>query len=467
MNERDEAAPLLPGAVRALRTADAVALAVASLIAGLVLIAWFVPALAEVLPDGWARMQRTTALSVLLVTAALALTRRPLRWRVVVGRALLAVVVGVAVLVLGRHLGGETSGLLDAIVAPEHGHLVATMSAQSAVAFLLVGLVALLPPDAGRPVGYVLDGLLLALGAVSLLYISGHIFRASDLLGSSETVLVSLQTTASIALLTLGLAARRAPFGFHAVLVRDGIGGHLARVVLPIAVVIAYGSAIVVERLLVTGDLSLTEVVATMSATLAVVLTVVVVLMARRILDMERSLRAMSVTDELTGLRNRRGFFVLAEQALRDARRTGTPLLLMYFDVDKLKPVNDTLGHEVGSRLLCDFARILRAGFRRNDVVGRLGGDEFALLAHGRSEDADMLLGRLRAATHVANAEGTRPYSLSFSAGAVALPPDSDEALIDALARADAAMYADKHAKRASEGQGGGALAGAELCSQP
>ena len=75
----------------------------------------------------------------------------------------------------------------------------------------------------------------------------------------------------------------------------------------------------------------------------------------------EESIRALSLEDELTGLPNRRGFFALAEQQLKVARRTKTGLFLLFSDVDGLKAMNDQFGHAEGDRLIRDAAHILRA----------------------------------------------------------------------------------------------------------
>ena len=94
----------------------------------------------------------------------------------------------------------------------------------------------------------------------------------------------------------------------------------------------------------------------------------------------EEAIRALSLEDELTGLANRRGFFTLAEQQLKVARRTKTGLFLLFADVDGLKATNDRFGHAEGDRLIRDAAHILRATFRDSDIVARIGGDEFVVL---------------------------------------------------------------------------------------
>ena len=109
--------------------------------------------------------------------------------------------------------------------------------------------------------------------------------------------------------------------------------------------------------------------------------------------ELEEFLRGLTDVDELTGLLNRRGFFVKVDEVRRRARRGNRQVLLMYFDVDGLKRVNDETGHAEGDKLLVAVADVLRAAFREKDVVARLGGDEFAAMALlGR--DRDELLDR-------------------------------------------------------------------------
>jgi diguanylate cyclase (GGDEF)-like protein len=162
----------------------------------------------------------------------------------------------------------------------------------------------------------------------------------------------------------------------------------------------------------------------------------------------------MSLSDELTGLYNRRGFLLLGGQALRDARRAGRPVSVLFFDADGLKKVNDSLGHDVGSKLLLDIAALLRATFRGSDVVGRVGGDEFAVITHGRQPDLAPALRRLDDATATPNCADARPYRISLSVGQVTSDPQGEESLTELLDRADAAMYQAKRQRGAVRATG-------------
>ena len=95
--------------------------------------------------------------------------------------------------------------------------------------------------------------------------------------------------------------------------------------------------------------------------------------------QLENAIRELSLRDELTSLYNRRGFYVLAEQAYRLAQRAGESFFVLFIDVDGLKKTNDELGHEVGSELLRSIAGLIEHTFRETDVIGRIGGDEFVI----------------------------------------------------------------------------------------
>ncbi len=163
----------------------------------------------------------------------------------------------------------------------------------------------------------------------------------------------------------------------------------------------------------------------------------------------EERLRGMSMVDELTGLYNRRGFFALAEQHVRLAERNARSLLLIFADVDKLKDINDTLGHRCGDQALFEIAAILSHTFRESDTIARIGGDEFAALAPETDDGAsEILIGRIREQLDERNARGDLPYSLSLSIGVASYTPDNPCSIDEILADADRRMYAEKRAGR-------------------
>lgn len=155
----------------------------------------------------------------------------------------------------------------------------------------------------------------------------------------------------------------------------------------------------------------------------------------------------LSLIDELTQLKNRRGFFELAQQALKMAKREHYAMALFFMDLNGLKQVNDNLGHLTGDQALRDAAAVLRQTFRDSDILARIGGDEFVALAHVHSTlDVDALSRRLREHLKSFNASRHRPYMLDLSIGTTVVHVPTDEELEALIARADAAMYEQKRA---------------------
>ena len=154
-------------------------------------------------------------------------------------------------------------------------------------------------------------------------------------------------------------------------------------------------------------------------------------------------IRRLSVTDELTGLNNRRGFYLLAEPAIDAAGRHGHDWMLAYLDIDRLKRVNDQHGHQVGDALITDVAQVLRATLRESDILARIGGDEFCVLAD--TDDGPAAL-RMRLVEAFANFNQTarRPYRLSVSIGLVQVPATGSATVDELIARSDRLMYREK-----------------------
>ena len=175
-------------------------------------------------------------------------------------------------------------------------------------------------------------------------------------------------------------------------------------------------------------------------------------------LDQERAraldaVREMSVRDELTGLRNRRGFLELARQQLLLARRQQRPMVLCFLDLDGLKQINDVQGHEVGDLAISDFASLLRRTFRDSDLLARLGGDEFVVLAVD-SDDADAITARLDAELDRYNG-APRPFRLAASVGVSICDPASLRGIESVLGEADSRMYVAKKARPPSRSRTG------------
>jgi diguanylate cyclase (GGDEF)-like protein/PAS domain S-box-containing protein len=173
---------------------------------------------------------------------------------------------------------------------------------------------------------------------------------------------------------------------------------------------------------------------------------------ARDITDrkqLEEALKALSFKDDLTGLYNRRGFFALAEQGLKGAQRNGTELVLIYGDLDNLKEINDTLGHQEGDQVLIDISHILKETFRESDIIARMGGDEFVMLAMNCYEiSAERLITRLEKALSNYNFQRKRPYTLSMSLGIACFNPKKSCSIEALLTQADKLMFENKQKRK-------------------
>ncbi|MBS1845168.1 MAG: sensor domain-containing diguanylate cyclase [Actinobacteria bacterium] len=159
---------------------------------------------------------------------------------------------------------------------------------------------------------------------------------------------------------------------------------------------------------------------------------------------------SLAIGDDLTGLSNRRGFEMLGERLLSAAKRLGLPVSAIYADLDNLKPINDTYGHEAGDRALIEAAEVLAAAMRSSDLIARLGGDEFcALLIGAASTAAPTLIGRLGHEIAARNATATDPWELSMSLGVAEAQPGTEVDLWELVGRADEQMIVAKRAKKA------------------
>ncbi|HWP92283.1 MAG TPA: diguanylate cyclase [Thermodesulfobacteriota bacterium] len=164
----------------------------------------------------------------------------------------------------------------------------------------------------------------------------------------------------------------------------------------------------------------------------------------------EEALRNQSLTDELTGLYNRRGFLTLAERYLDSIKGTDERFLVYFLDMDGLKQINDTFGHKEGNQALMEIAQVLRQTFRTSDITARLGGDEFVVLVKDVSKDCAEIISRaLHSSLEAVNAKGNRPYKLSASIGVTCYDPNQPSSIEELLIRADELMYSNKQNKKA------------------
>ena len=166
-------------------------------------------------------------------------------------------------------------------------------------------------------------------------------------------------------------------------------------------------------------------------------------------IEADLRIETLSYTDALTGLPNRRLLADRTEVALAAAKREGTPLAMLFLNLDRFSHINDTLGRAFGDRVLLDVAERIRGCLRQVDTIARLGGDEFVVLAH-QADDS----GAQATATRVLDAlkrpfeQGGMSFTVTASIG-VALYPSDGTTMEELMRRADGAMREVKRTGRA------------------
>jgi diguanylate cyclase (GGDEF)-like protein len=164
---------------------------------------------------------------------------------------------------------------------------------------------------------------------------------------------------------------------------------------------------------------------------------------------MEQEIVSLSLTDELTGLHNRRGFSLLAEHELKLAYRFKRSVSLFFCDLDGLKTINDSYGHAEGDEALKEVAAIIKETFREADIPARFGGDEFVILAPDTNIDsAETLPKRLQANAENHRRKSERPYQITLSVGISRFDPDTPHTVNELISQADELMYQQKKEKK-------------------
>jgi diguanylate cyclase (GGDEF)-like protein len=167
------------------------------------------------------------------------------------------------------------------------------------------------------------------------------------------------------------------------------------------------------------------------------------------LLAAQAKLETLSQTDELTGHYNRRGFMALARRSMAYCQRQGESFLILFMDLDGLKFINDTWGHDEGDRAITGLAEILRISFRGTDIVCRLGGDEFTVFAaNAGPASLNTILARIDTQIQETNLALAKPWKLGVSVGAFHAASDCRLSLEEMMMEADKALYQEKRRKK-------------------
>jgi diguanylate cyclase (GGDEF)-like protein/PAS domain S-box-containing protein len=166
---------------------------------------------------------------------------------------------------------------------------------------------------------------------------------------------------------------------------------------------------------------------------------------------MQEQLRELSLTDQLTGIYNRRGLFTLVDPMLKQAKRQKKGIFMLYADIDNMKEINDTFGHKEGDAALIETANILKTNYRESDIIARIGGDEFVVIPVGTAgDDIEKIVDRLEKSLEIYNSGRKHGYSLSLSIGVTYYDPENPRTIEELLIQADELMYKYKKNKKKS-----------------
>jgi diguanylate cyclase (GGDEF)-like protein len=424
-------------------------LLVVALLALTIFASWLFPQIATFLPAAMTRMSVPMSLTVLLCALSLALSEPgnhlslPRASRYISAQAgLLAVLI---LLESMFRLFPAVDTLLEADRAPGN---TGALPVHSPAAFALLSLAMILVSSTGSYLKRVADGLVPLMCLVTLILLSENLFGSIGLLRLSANNMISPLLLMCLVLLTWVVAMRQAEQGVWSIFVGAGIGSRIARGFAPVLLVIPFLIEVARTRI-IPKELVPEQYGAAILTSLAAGLSMVLLLvLVWRINSMEKEIHDLTLRDELTGLYNMRGFYLLGEQTLRLAQRAELPFSVLFIDLDGLKQINDDLGHNMGSAYLADTGELVMACFRETDVKGRFGGDEFVVAGQFSMVGIELAATRLKASAAERTAAAGRKYPLSLSIGCVTLDHPSNESLKELVRRADEAMYRDKRSKR-------------------
>ena len=444
-----------PAILARMAQAENACLAVLVAVVATNLAAWVFPSLLGMFPSGLQPMKAESVLAVVLSALCLLLSDAgQSRWLQRLGFLLAAAVVVISGAILLKYRLDFLAGV-DATQPQTLSALIrGRMSQQSAIGFELLGCTMILMRVHGRFADWLTEVLTFGLSLTVLTLVSGWIFGAMRLYGVSAFVPTSPQTLFCLMLLALVVVLRRAENGIFSIFTERGIGGRLARILSPIILLLPFLREGARAHVLGGSQMPTNYLTAILASLAAMVSLGLLLYLAWRINGMEMEIRTLSLRDELTGLYNLRGFYMLAEQALRLAKRSKRPFSVIYVDLDNLKGINDSLGHQAGSTFLTETSEILQTTFRETDVLGRIGGDEFAVAGHFSKAAIAAAIQRLENCCEEKNAAEGREYPLSFSVGHVTTAETGTETLDELLERADKAMYQVKRSKKNREVEG-------------
>jgi diguanylate cyclase (GGDEF)-like protein len=361
--------------------------------------------------------------------------------------SLAALIATVILVVSSLHLAAVPDSFLDSVAAI---FTAGTMSPLTAVAFLFVSFVIIFVRSDTTLARNAADVWVSCLCLLTLILVSQDLFGALGLFGLTAADLIAPPVLCCLILLTLVVTLRQAEFGVLSIFLGAGIGSRIARGFAPILLAWPFIREIGEAQISFAGIIP-SHFAASLLTSLAVAFSLALLMfIVWRINSMEAEIHDLTLRDDLTGLYNMRGFYLLGEQTLRLAQRAKSPFSVLFLDLDGLKKINDHLGHNIGSAYLKKTGELVHTNFRDADVKGRFGGDEFVVAGQFSVVGIELAASRLKALATELSQQVDPSFPLSFSIGHVTAEHYSTESLKELVVQADHAMYEDKRLKKAA-----------------
>jgi diguanylate cyclase (GGDEF)-like protein len=410
-----------------------------------------IPAVGSIVPGGWQLMKADTALALLFGAVSLEFSEarhsRRMYWLSLL-LAFLVTLLGAAVLIGSAF---QLSLGVDSPIPFDRGAasgLQRMLSAQTAAALTMLGISTILIRARKRLAVRIADGSIFALCLLVMMLVSGYTFGAMRIFGLPAVYRACPQTLLCLFLLTLVTLLRLSGRSVFSIFLGSGMSRRISRTLVPVLLILPFVREAGRARLIGVLHLPANYATAILASIATAIAFFLLMLIAWRVNRMEAEIRDLTLRDDLTGLYNLRGFYLLAEQALRLARRSQLPVSVLFIDLDNLKATNDAFGHGTGSASLMETAELLKATFRETDVMGRIGGDEFVVVCLCSYTAMSIAAQRLEEASAIRNAQPGVPFPLNFSIGYTTSEEHARQSLEELIAEADKAMYEDKRRKK-------------------
>jgi diguanylate cyclase (GGDEF)-like protein len=333
--------------------------------------------------------------------------------------------------VLGAFGGTVIIFWMRALATPANPMHAVAPSTRIAFGFVLLSLAVLLVDNANWLVNRTVDVLACVLCLLAVLLSADYFYGRFGLLGSMSATRASGSLLLCLVVLIAVVTLRQAEHGVLSVFLGIGSGSKMARIFAPILLMISFAWAALnvgVNQQLAAGLLA---------AGAVAMFTTLLLLFAWRISRMENEIHDLILRDEATRLYNTRGFHLLAEHALRLAKRNNVPFSILFIEMENLAQIHSENGPQAAAASLAEAGEILRATFRESDIKGRIGAGDFAVAGQFDRTGISVAALRLEFATAARTSKTQGPLPLKLSMGHVTTFDSAlQESLPDLIERA-------------------------------